>query len=298
MADCSDPVILDSSSADLLNRSPPDLVSRPAAVIGRLSKKEKRDLKRERLQQKWDEKKKQKKAQKRNKVAEAEEYTRGINLPGITTATLLAGDSEKTEERKERKRVAAEERKQRELQNPEILIDCDFHEIMTPTEQASIAVQLAHSYSVVRKMQNRPMRLALCGVSEDLLNRLQKNSGFAQWNWTIYTNKIEQETRPKDNFIYLTPDAEVELDLTLMNKDHVLVIGGFVDRNRHKGLTFKKAKELGVKTAKLPLKNFLHLIASQVLTVNHVVDILATAFDTGSWETAVKNVVPERKVLG
>jgi tRNA (guanine9-N1)-methyltransferase len=252
--------------------------------ITRLTKQEKKCLKREKLKQKWEDQKNSKKQKK----ADAK-----IN----TTAEEAAVDPVRTEQRRERKRIAAEQRTQKELTNPEILIDCDFHDKMTSTEQASIAVQLAHSYSVVNKMQKRPVRLALCGAREELLDRLKKNSGFDQWNLQIYDHKIDRDPRPKENLIYLTPDAEEELDLDQLNQHHVLVIGGFVDRNRHKGLTFKKASELGVQTAKLPLKNFVHLIASQVLTVNHVVDILATALDTGCWETAVKKVVPERKVV-
>ena len=240
-------------------------------------------MKRERQKNKWEEKKKAKK-QKTTDSA-------------LNPAQDEPVDPQKTEERRERKRLTLEHRKQQESENPEVLIDCDFHDIMKDTEQASIAVQLAHCYSTIRKMETRPMRLGLCGVHPDLLERLKKNSGFDQWGLTIHENKIEQDSRPRDNFIYLTADAEEELAFEKLTSNHVLVIGGFVDRNRHKGLTFKKATELGIKTAKLPLKNFVHLIASQVLTVNHVVDILATAYQTGGdWETAVKKVIPERKV--
>jgi tRNA (guanine9-N1)-methyltransferase len=133
-------------------------------------------------------------------------------------------------------------------------------------------------------------------VHPDLLGRLQKNSGFSSWNLTLHPSRLEEDPRGRENFIYLSADATEELEISSLTKDHVLIIGGFVDRNRHKGLTFKKASELGIRTAKLPIGKYMQLISSQVLTVNHVVEILAKAFDCNDWEAAVRSVVPERKV--
>ena len=251
----------------------------------RLSRAEKKTAKRERIKAKWAEEKKAKKMK------------RLTNEGGPPSPPTESRDPTKTKERRDRKDQAAAERKREEGENPEILIDCDFHELMTEKEQTSIASQLLHCYSIVKKTETRPMRLALCGVHGELLARFKKSSGFANWSFTIHEHKIEDDGRDRENFIYLTADAQDELDLASLTKDHVLVIGGFVDRNRHKGLTFKKAQELGVRTAKLPLGNFVHLIGSQVLTVNHVVDILTTAYTTRDWQTAVQKVVPERKVV-
>lgn len=50
----------------------------------------------------------------------------------------------------------------------------------------------------------------------------------------------------------------------------VYIIGGIVDRNRLKGVTYKKAQEQGIATAKLPLDKYVEMGAStRVLTVNH-----------------------------
>ena len=50
----------------------------------------------------------------------------------------------------------------------------------------------------------------------------------------------------KENTIYLSPDAEEILE-TFDSKNTNFIIGGIVDRTVHKGLTFKRAKEVGVK---------------------------------------------------
>lgn len=48
------------------------------------------------------------------------------------------------------------------------------------------------------------------------------------------------------------------------------IIGGIVDRNRLKGITYKKAVEQGIETGKLPLDQVVDMgVATRVLTVNH-----------------------------
>lgn len=50
----------------------------------------------------------------------------------------------------------------------------------------------------------------------------------------------------------------------------VYIIGGIVDRNRLKGITYKKAVEQGIETGKLPLDQVVNMGgATRVLTVNH-----------------------------
>ena len=51
--------------------------------------------------------------------------------------------------------------------------------------------------------------------------------------------------------MYLTADSPNTL--TELDKSKIYVVGGIVDRNRLKGVTFKAAEEAGVETGKLPL---------------------------------------------
>ena len=81
---------------------------------------------------------------------------------------------------------------------------------------------------------------------------------------------------PKDHIIYLSADAEEVL--TELDSSYLYIIGGIVDRNRYKNLTFDKAKRLGIRTAKLmfgyrfkfrlPLDQ-IKFSGSRVLTVNN-----------------------------
>jgi hypothetical protein len=67
----------------------------------------------------------------------------------------------------------------------------------------------------------------------------------------------------KDRLVYLTADATTEL--TELLPDHAYIIGGIVDRNRYKNLCLDRAKELGIKSARLPIGDHLKLAGSKVL---------------------------------
>lgn len=82
---------------------------------------------------------------------------------------------------------------------------------------------------------------------------------------------METAEIPKSDAIYLTadaPDTEGH-KIDVVDTAKVYIIGGIIDRNRHKGLTLKKAESLGIATAKLPITDNLRLIGSLSLTTNH-----------------------------
>ncbi len=81
--------------------------------------------------------------------------------------------------------------------------------------------------------------------------------------------------RPKDELVYLTADTETTLDS--LSKKKAYIIGGLVDRNRHKQVCAGRAEKLEVATGKLPVKENIKLISSPVLTVNHVFEIIMRA---------------------
>ena len=53
---------------------------------------------------------------------------------------------------------------------------------------------------------------------------------------------------PKEKIVYLSADAKETL--TELKPDELYIIGGIVDRNRYKNLTFDKASRLNIRTAK------------------------------------------------
>lgn len=108
------------------------------------------------------------------------------------------------------------------------------------------------------------------------------------------------EELPKENLVYLTADSENLI--TELDPSKIYLIGGIVDHNRHKLLTFNKATEQGIAHARLPIRESgVQLTTSCVLTVNHVMDIIARYLALGggskveTWKQALEEAIPERK---
>ena len=98
----------------------------------------------------------------------------------------------------------------------------------------------------------------------------------------------------KRQVIYLSSEAtEVLHDLDPEN--YIYVIGGFVDHNRHKGLTHRLATERGIRTAQLPIGDYIQIETRKVLTINHVFEILLEKYRGLSWQEAFLKVLPQRK---
>ncbi|RDL32551.1 uncharacterized protein BP5553_09007 [Venustampulla echinocandica] len=98
---------------------------------------------------------------------------------------------------------------------------------------------------------------------------------------------------PEASLVYLSSDSPHTLDRLSPNTSYI--IGGIVDKNRHKGLCYKRACERGIPTAKLPIGEFMTMQSRTVLTVNHVVEIMLKWLETGDWGEAFLSVIPKRK---
>ncbi|EPR61112.1 tRNA (guanine(9)-N(1))-methyltransferase [Toxoplasma gondii RUB] len=103
------------------------------------------------------------------------------------------------------------------------------------------------------------------------------------------------ETVEEPQIVYLSGDAETILED--LRPGYHYVIGGVVDRNRHKGLTFRKSKTEKVHAARLPIREYLgkELEGSTILTVNQVVEILLGYLSTRDWHAALVKTFPARK---
>ncbi|KAI9863503.1 MAG: tRNA (guanine(9)-N(1))-methyltransferase [Vezdaea acicularis] len=93
--------------------------------------------------------------------------------------------------------------------------------------------------------------------------------------------------------IYLTSDSPHTLHT--LRPYSTYIIGALVDRNRHKGLCYKTALSQGLKTAKLPIADYLQMSSRFVLATNHVLEIMLKWLEFGDWGRAFVEVVPKRK---
>lgn len=105
-------------------------------------------------------------------------------------------------------------------------------------------------------------------------SQLDKLPGFEKW----FIEKesqcyIEAMSDRKDNLVYLTADSETVLDD--LDPENIYIIGGLVDRNRFKGITMTKAQEQGIKTAKLPIGEYMKMSSSQVCSSSLATKVLS-----------------------
>ena len=171
------------------------------------------------------------------------------------------------------------------------MIDLAFEDKMTGKEVKSNVQQIMYTYGC-NKRCSRPFKITLCDFHGETQKALENVSGFEAWS-------LQKDSRPyievfkKEELVYLTADSPHTIDS--FDPSKVYVVGGIVDRNRYKGLTFDKATKQGIQTAKLPIGEFLELSSREVLTTNHVLAIMLNYNESGDWCDAFQKVIPMRK---
>jgi len=210
-----------------------------------------------------------------------------------------------------------------------ILFDCNFDEFMRDNERVSLSAQITRAYSDNRNAQYRS-HLTVGSFGGSLRERFDTVLGkhYESWKGTrflpddfVTVSKqaqewmkdpkeggrlvgpcfekyaVDEETTAKckedGETIYLSSDSDTTL--TELKPYTTYIIGGLVDKNREKGLCHKRAVEAGVKTARLPIGEFLDMASRKVLTTNHVNEIMLQWLACGDWGEAFMKVIPKRK---
>ena len=168
---------------------------------------------------------------------------------------------------------------------------------MAPGEADSMVKQAERAYAMNRRAPV-PVRLTLTDVSGTNQERMLRMApGHPKWSCAFQPGDLAAAYEGRlGDLVYLTADAEEEISELEAGK--VYIIGGIVDRNRHKNVCLEKARRLGIATAKLPIQELLPLRSSAVLASNQVVEILLEWLATRDWRAALEAVVPLRKRAG
>ncbi|TNN46692.1 tRNA methyltransferase 10 B [Liparis tanakae] len=178
-----------------------------------------------------------------------------------------------------------------------LCVDLSMTDRMSDKEVSRLAGQLRRMYGSNKKA-TRPFHLLLTDLREDSRlygECLRMNEGFLDYMIDI-TEASCLDLFPPETIIYLTPDAEEALET--VDADKVYVLGGLVDESIQKKLSLSRARELSVRTARLPIDEFMvkennnKNFHSKILSVNQVLDILLTFCNTGSWTEALQAWFP------
>ncbi|XP_070498329.1 tRNA (guanine(9)-N(1))-methyltransferase Trmt10A [Chironomus tepperi] len=176
----------------------------------------------------------------------------------------------------------------------QIAIDLSFDEFMAEKDLSSLCSQLLRIYTANRRAK-KPIPIHFTGLKEDtrMYQQLEKNEGWKHWD-VMANDKSYSEIFDKDKIVYLTSESENVLDK--FEDGHCYVIGGIVDHNSQKGLTLDLAEKQGIKTARLPLSEYVSITSRSVLTVNQCFEILLGVSEGKSWKEILMEVLPQRKM--
>lgn len=281
-----------------------------------LTKNQQKKLRR---QQEWDQRKEERRLGRKDKAKAKKERDRAA-----LQARIESGDYVPEEAWKEKKKNQITP-----TQLPvSLIIDCDFDDKMKDNERISLSGQITRSYS---DNKNAPFRCHLAVssfqgklrerfdgvlakhylswkgthfVDEDFMHAAEqaktwmaepKTGGKLQSVFSKYAETPETEAKAKEEgeVIYLSSDSDYTL--TELKPYSTYIIGGLVDKNREKGICHRRAVEKGVKTARLPIGDYLDMASRKVLATNHVVEIMVAWLELGDWGEAFMKVIPKRK---
>lgn len=142
---------------------------------------------------------------------------------------------------------------------------------MSEKDLTSCAKQLLRIYTSNRRgKQPIPVHFTSLDESGKLYEKMQKHDGWKNWEVTTHRESFV-ELFDKEKIIYLTSESDNVLDE--LEKGAVYVIGGLVDHNHHKSLTYDLAQKNTIRTARLPLSENLIIKTRSVLTINQVFDV-------------------------
>ena len=275
----------------------------------------KNQLKKMKKQEEWKKKmekikqyKKEKKKEKKKLKREERERQEKLN-PKKEEKINEIKNKEKLNTPFKSKKELKEEFKQKCKTGMRVVIDCDFEHLMNGQGNKSMVRQIVDLYSINKESSN-PFRVILYGVGKQIKEGLIK-SNYENWigieiyfkedfpsfdkfiEEVLYKDDKRSMNDIKNNIYYLSADSENNIED--IDKNATYIIGGIVDRNKYKGLSLNKAKELGINHGKFPIGEYLKLQSSQVLTTNHTFHILNEFSIKHDWKDAFVSIIPKRK---
>ncbi|KAG5261112.1 hypothetical protein AALO_G00300160 [Alosa alosa] len=206
------------------------------------------------------------------------------------------------------KAITRERLAEAKLSGPRLCVDLSMADCMSHKELSRLAGQIRRLYGSNRKALC-PFHLYLTEFQPDSLlytECLRMNDGFHEYAVGVGSSFRMEMTEqswldlfPVEDVIYLTPDAEKALET--VDDETVYILGGLVDESIQKKMTYSRALEAGVHTARLPIEE--HMVRrpnaknfySKILAINQVFEILLVYRETGSWEKALPVGVPAGK---
>ena len=187
------------------------------------------------------------------------------------------------------------------LFNQKLILDLGFEDQMEFYEIRHLCKQISGMYSYNKFQSEQPFDINFCNVrmNMSIMQNIPKFIENYQNSMISLHEKSYLDLFPKDNLIYLSPDAEEPL--INYNCDDIYIVGGLVDKahaTKKRGLTYNKAKNEGIRMARLPLDEYIMWKnGKKRLCINHVFQILHDWAHTRDMKYALKKNIPERNQM-
>ncbi|KAJ5306202.1 hypothetical protein PENANT_c024G09126 [Penicillium antarcticum] len=282
---------------------------------GAPAKMSKNQLKKLRRHESYLAKRDMRKDQRKEKIAQKKERRQALFNEARAT-----GGEEAVEKLRETFRSTKAKHSKSTLIPLTFVMDCGYDDLMLQKERISLASQLTRSYSDNSRAQYHAH--LMCSSFDKLLKERFDTVLWAHKNWKRirfmpedFTHAAElakaqmagprggslagpfaeqPDAKPEDGeVIYLSSDSDNTL--TELKPYSTYIIGALVDKNRHKAVCYKQAVAKGIKTAKLPIGEYIEMSHRSVLATNHVVEIMLRWLECRDWGEAFMKVIPQRK---
>lgn len=188
---------------------------------------------------------------------------------------------------------------------PTLAVDCRFLPLLSPRGAELTAMQLKYLISDNRDSRD-PWQLYFTNFdcSIDRIRRIKEKHLLVVDSSATCGPVISPQNLgdlfARDRVVYLSPDAEEEMED--VEQDEVYVLGGIVDRVVERGIprqaSLQTALAEGVRCKKLPLDRYVEWKSgTKYLTLTAVSSILRNVYSSGGdWEMALRKNIPVRNV--
>ncbi|RWS03826.1 mitochondrial ribonuclease P protein 1-like protein [Dinothrombium tinctorium] len=181
-----------------------------------------------------------------------------------------------------------------------LVFDCDY-DFMDERRVSNTTKQIALCFGA-NKHYKYPFHLWFCNLKKDsrMSMYLEKNIGniFKPNSFVTVKEQSYLDFFPRKNLVYITPEARTQL--TKFSHEDIYIIGAYNNKyvlsDSERRASIMKAKREGLRTARLPIDEYLIMKSSKTLTIDQVFRVIATRKQTGDWEEALKKWVPKRKI--
>ncbi|KAL4641543.1 tRNA methyltransferase 10A-like [Arapaima gigas] len=174
-----------------------------------------------------------------------------------------------------------------------LVLDCSFDNLMMLKDVKKLHKQIQRCYAENRRALH-PVQFYITSHGGQLKKNMDENDkGWVNWKDISIRSEHFGQFLNKGELVYLTSDSPNVL--SELDESKAYIIGGLVDHNHHKGITFERAKELGIAHAQLPLGTFVKMNSRKVLAVNHVFEIILAFLEKRDWQEAFFSILPQRK---